>query len=85
MSFLRVKPQIAGVVLTEFDRAYRNPYQGSRFDTGDRVDGSAIARAAGVVAAAAHALAGGRPEDLQVFTHQCTAECALQVCKSKAR
>ncbi|KAI8468238.1 MAG: Nicastrin-domain-containing protein [Monoraphidium minutum] len=65
-SFLRVKPSIAGAVLTEFDRRFTNPYHGSRFDNGSRVDGRAMARGAALVAAAVHALAGGRPGDLQI-------------------
>ena len=69
MSFLRVKPSIAGVVLTEFDRAFTNPYQGSRFDNGSHVDARAIARAAALVAATLHRLAGGKPRDLQVGLH----------------
>jgi hypothetical protein len=66
MSFLRVRPSIAGVVLTEFDSAYSNPYQGGRFDNGSRVDAGGISRTAAVLAAALHRLAGGRPEDLKV-------------------
>ena len=76
MSFLRVKPAVQGVVLTEFDREYSNPCQGSRFDdAGQTASGGGgggsgtegIARAAAVVAAAVHALASGRPEDQKVL------------------
>lgn len=66
MSFLRIKPSIAGVVLTEFDRSYSNPYQGSRFDNASRFDAGSVVRAAAVVAAALHRLAGGGSGGLQI-------------------
>ncbi|GBF91523.1 nicastrin [Raphidocelis subcapitata] len=66
MSFLRVKPSVAGVVLTEFDRAYSDPYSGSRFDNGSRLDAASVAAAAAVVAGAVQRLAGGAGAQLQV-------------------
>jgi hypothetical protein len=65
MSFLRVKPSIQGVVLTEFDSAFRNPFYASRFDNGSSAD-AGIAATAAVLAAALHRLAGGDPQQLQV-------------------
>lgn len=66
MSFLRVKPSVSGVVLTEFDRAISDPYAGSRFDNGSRVDAGSIAAAAAVVAGAVQRLAGGAGMQLEV-------------------
>lgn len=57
MSFLRVKPAIAGVVLTEFDQAFTNPFTGSRFDGAGGVDDGALARAGAALALALHSLA----------------------------
>lgn len=75
MSFLRVKPSVQGAVLAEFDRAYSNPYQGSRFDDAARAGADAgaggIAVAASVVAAAAHSLAGGAPGAFKVGPWPC--------------
>lgn len=59
MSFLRINPRIAGVVLTEFDRSYSNPFQGSRFDNGSRVDVAGIQRTAALLAVALHRWGGG--------------------------
>lgn len=68
MSFLRVKPSIRGVVLTEFDSAFINPFYASRFDNDSSADAGSIAATAAVLAAALHRLAGGDPQQLQVNT-----------------
>lgn len=54
-SFLRANASIAGVVLTEFDGAFTNPYYNSRFDT--EVQQQGIVAAAIVVARALHSIA----------------------------
>ena len=45
-SFLRVKPGIAGVMLTEFDRQYTNPYHASSYDTLESLNADGIAQTA---------------------------------------
>jgi nicastrin len=68
MSFLRVKPSVAGVVLTEFDSAFSNPYYASRFDnaTAGGFNSSGITAVAALVAAAVNRAAGGQAQQLQV-------------------
>lgn len=66
MSFLRVKPSIAGLVLTEFDSGYSNPFYASRFDNASALSLGGIASAAALLAAGLHRLAGGDPAVLQV-------------------
>lgn len=66
MSFLRINASIQGVVLTEFDREFNNPYYGSRFDNGSALRPEGMAAAAAVLAGALHRLAGGDPLQLQV-------------------
>lgn len=80
MSFLRVNASIQGVVLTEFDTAFTNPYYASRFDNGSRVSADSIAATAAVLAAALHRLAGGDPQQLQVSSNGTpTCQVVLQI------
>ena len=72
MSFLRVNKSIQGVVLTEFDTAFSNPYYASRFDSGNTVSNSSIASTAAVLASALHRLAGGDPLQLKVGVCSCS-------------
>lgn len=83
MSFLRVKPSIQGVVLTEFDKAFTNHFYASRFDNGSRADAGSIAATAAVLAAALHRLAGGDPQQLQV-RWQCTTTACV-ACRQSRR
>lgn len=66
MSFLRLNSSLQGVVLTEFDQSFTNPYYGSRFDNGSTLNVDGIAGAAAVLGAALHRLAGGDPAALKV-------------------
>jgi nicastrin len=65
MSFLRLNASVQGLVLTEFDTAFTNPYFASRFDNGSHVSTDSIAATAAVLAAALYRLAGGG-QQLQV-------------------
>jgi len=56
-AWLKAKPSVAGVVLSDFDSAFRNPFYQSRFDDNNTTDVSSIAAAAAVVASTLHALA----------------------------
>jgi hypothetical protein len=58
---------VQGLVLTEFDTAFTNPYYASRFDNSSRINADGIAATAAVLAAALHRLAGGDPQQLQVL------------------
>eukprot|EP00879_Flechtneria_rotunda_P021871 GHRR01023066.1.p1 GENE.GHRR01023066.1~~GHRR01023066.1.p1 ORF type:complete len:604 (+),score=189.04 GHRR01023066.1:381-2192(+) len=66
MSFLRINPSIQGLVLTEFDQAFTNPYYASRFDNGSTINAAGVASTAAVLAAAVHRLAGGDPTALKL-------------------
>lgn len=57
MTFLRHKPSIQGVVLTEFDRSYLNPYHESELDTGLYIDIQGMVGAALTLARTLHTLA----------------------------
>ncbi|GFR49894.1 hypothetical protein Agub_g11998 [Astrephomene gubernaculifera] len=57
MSFLRVKPSIAGAVLSDFDSAFTNPYYQSDFDIGTNVSLEALVDASLLVARTLHLLA----------------------------
>jgi hypothetical protein len=65
MSFLRLNASVQGLVLTEFDTAFTNPYFASRFDNSSHVSADSIAATAAVLAAALYRLAGGG-QQLQV-------------------
>ncbi|GFH13456.1 nicastrin, partial [Haematococcus lacustris] len=56
-SFLRAKPSIAGVVITEFDRQMINPYFHSSYDNASWVAVEPIMVGAALLARALHALA----------------------------
>ena len=60
MSFLRVKPGIAGVVLEEFDTHFINPFYHSRLDANISIE--AVTSAAIVLARALHETAYGGSE-----------------------
>lgn len=66
MSFLRINSSIQGVVLSDFDTAFTNPFYASRFDSGSSMSNSSVAATAAVLAAAVHRLAGGDPLQLKV-------------------
>lgn len=61
MSFLRVKPSIAGMVLTDFDKSIKTPYFQSEFDKEAYTDISmqAMYGASEVIARALHTLVAG--------------------------
>eukprot|EP00195_Chlamydomonas_chlamydogama_P012863 CAMPEP_0202894688 /NCGR_PEP_ID=MMETSP1392-20130828/4034_1 /ASSEMBLY_ACC=CAM_ASM_000868 /TAXON_ID=225041 /ORGANISM="Chlamydomonas chlamydogama, Strain SAG 11-48b" /LENGTH=710 /DNA_ID=CAMNT_0049579449 /DNA_START=101 /DNA_END=2233 /DNA_ORIENTATION=+ len=63
MSFLRTKPSIQGVVITEFDSQFKNPFYQSERDVGQYVDVQPMSAAALALARALHSLAspGGVP------------------------
>lgn len=58
-AWLKVLPAVKGVVLTDFDSAFRNRFFDSRFDGDANVDLDSIAAAAAGTAAALHSLAAG--------------------------
>lgn len=60
-SFLRQSPQTPGLVLTDFDAAFSNPYFQSSYDDVGNIDPDAIADVATLVARALLELAGGKP------------------------
>lgn len=81
-SFLRAKPSIAAVTLTDFDTAFANRFYDSRFDNGSDVHVGSIAAAAAVAARALHALAAGPDAtpllvifSIWVFLAACSVEC----------
>lgn len=59
MSLLRANRSIAGVVLADFDTAFRNPFYQSHLDGPQQISAQSIAAAASLVANALHSLAAG--------------------------
>lgn len=89
MSFLRVKPGIAGVVLEEFNTHFINPFYQSRLDVNISIE--AVTSAAIVLARALHETAYGGSEVplLKVqkawLTHLLTQYAALPCCTHHRR
>lgn len=65
MSFLRLKPSIAGAVISEFDTAFTNSYYEGQFDSEDNIVATAVAATAVVSAQALHSLAMGSAAELE--------------------
>ncbi|KXZ43598.1 hypothetical protein GPECTOR_86g392 [Gonium pectorale] len=59
MSFLRVKPSVAGMVLADFDSSFKYPYYQSEFDNGENVTLQALVDASVLLARTLHLLAAG--------------------------
>ena len=62
MAFLRAKPALAGLVMADFDTAFRTPFYQGRLDANVSVE--AVTSAALVAARALHALAWGTSQGL---------------------
>ncbi|KAL6537670.1 hypothetical protein OROHE_012297 [Orobanche hederae] len=60
MTFLRKKPHISGLVLEDFDSAFRNEFYHSHLDDLSNVNSSSIIAAASLVARTLYILAGGK-------------------------
>ncbi|KAG2497749.1 hypothetical protein HYH03_004021 [Edaphochlamys debaryana] len=58
-SFLRVRPDIAGMVIADFDQAFRSPYYESEYDDGFAVSLQSLADSTILVARTLHTLLAG--------------------------
>ncbi|KAG2450035.1 hypothetical protein HYH02_000139 [Chlamydomonas schloesseri] len=58
MSFLRVKPGVAGMVLADFDAAFTSPYYQSEYDDGFNITVQALVDSSVLLARTLHGLAG---------------------------